>query len=252
MLKRILFSLFVLILLTTTFLTATAEATEKKTKTESIKETGNSTICLTFDDGFNEKSIEAILDCLKENEIISTFFVIGTCLELYQELWQRAISEGHEVCYHTMYHQNLTKKTNKQILNDLEKWNNLAKEILGENYTIPKLARLPGGNGHHSQRILDLFDEQDYQLIYWSADTYTGAIRGYEKVKTSRITKYVLRHTKEGTILLQHFNYYDSKALPEFIVELKEKFKITTVSKALEENNKPLPRYWYYFIYYWY
>ena len=67
-------------------------------------DSGDSIICLTFDDGPSTKVTPRILDILKENDVKATFFIIN-----YEEsmipLLQRMIDEGHTIGIHTWSHE---------------------------------------------------------------------------------------------------------------------------------------------------
>ena len=188
-------------------------------------------VCLTFDDGYSKASIETILDCLKEYDVHCTFFIIGSCLKLYPELWRRAVAEGHEIAYHTMSHRPLTRRTNAQIVADINEWNKTAAGILGPRYQIPKIARAPGGTT--DTRVRRLFAALGYTLIYWSSDTFTGVYRRSHTNAGARVASYILRRTTVGSISLQHFNACDAASVSRYIGELNVRFRLGTVSEAL-------------------
>ncbi len=51
--------------------------------------------------------IDKILNLLRENDTLATFFVVGELLEHTPELLDKIIDNGHEVGFHTMHHTNL-------------------------------------------------------------------------------------------------------------------------------------------------
>jgi peptidoglycan-N-acetylglucosamine deacetylase len=53
------------------------------------------------------KGIEKILELLKNNNSKATFFVVGELLEKNPEIFNKIISEGHEIGFHTMKHNRL-------------------------------------------------------------------------------------------------------------------------------------------------
>lgn len=188
-------------------------------------------VCLTFDDGYSKASIETILGCLRDNDVQCTFFIIGSCLKLYPELWRQAVEDGHEIAYHTMTHHSLNGYNNAKIVADINKWNETAHNILGAGYQIPKIARAPGGSAN--ARVRRLFNCLGYKLIYWSSDTYTGVYRSKKSNAGARVAKYIIKNTVVGSISLQHFNKYDAASVSRYIAELKAKFRLGTVSEAL-------------------
>jgi len=191
--------------------------------------------CLTFDDGFNKEAIVKILKCLRENKVQCTFFIVGGYLKKYKDLWIQAIKDGHEIAYHTMRHTDLNTLTNKKILADIAAWNKTAKEVLGNDYVIPKIARAKAG--HANERVRRLFHSLGYTLIHWSSDSLTGT----KDHSPKGIAKFIIRQTKVGSISLQHFNGMDAPSVNLYIKKLKAKFKLGTISEALAasaENTK--------------
>ena len=61
---------------------------------------------LTFDDGPTLKATPKILDILKEEDVVATFFVVGKHVKENPELVKRAYDEGHFVANHGYNHNN--------------------------------------------------------------------------------------------------------------------------------------------------
>ena len=189
-------------------------------------------VCLTFDDGYGEAAIVTVLDCLRENEVHCTFFIIGTCLKKYPGLWRQAVEDGHEIAYHTMTHQSLNRRSNKQIVRDINEWNETARSVLGAGYAIPKIARAPGGSA--SKRVRRLMSALGYKLIYWSSDTFTGVYRGVTspiRPRGSPPTSSPIRRQVRSRCSTS--NRYDAASVCRYIGELKARFRLGTVSEAL-------------------
>ena len=53
------------------------------------------------------KGIDKILDLLRKNDSKATFFVVGEILESNPEIFDKIMSEGHEIGFHTMKHTRL-------------------------------------------------------------------------------------------------------------------------------------------------
>lgn len=192
-----------------------------------VRRAPNPFVCLTIDDGYNGKMLARELDLLREKGVRCTFFIIGSQLKRHAELWRQAVADGHEICYHTMTHRSVASMSNRAILKDVERWNAAARSVLGEDYAIPRFARLPGGAGSRNQRILRLFDSIGYRVVYWSSDTLTGAVR-----RNKPIHKYIRATTKPGTIILTHVNGYDVPAMSKYIDWLKDNFTLGRLSDA--------------------
>ena len=61
---------------------------------------------LTFDDGPTLKATPKILDILKEEDVVATFFVVGKHVKETPELVKRAYDEGHFITNHGYNHNN--------------------------------------------------------------------------------------------------------------------------------------------------
>ncbi|CDE24130.1 predicted polysaccharide deacetylase [Clostridium sp. CAG:440] len=61
---------------------------------------------LTFDDGPTLKATPKILDILKEEDVVATFFVVGKHVKETPELVKRAYDEGHFIANHGYNHNN--------------------------------------------------------------------------------------------------------------------------------------------------
>lgn len=228
--KKALSALAALLVLTS-FL-CTAQAAKKRSYPYPMRRTPG-IVCLTFDDGYGKKSITKIINTLHEKGVKCTFFVIGTQLKAYPDLWRKAVAWGNEIAYHSMRHAHMARKTSSYLLKDIAKWNKTAKQVLGDDYQIPMILRLPGGSGHNSKRVMKLCAKAGYKVIGWNVDTMTGVTAKSKRNTNKRIRKYVLKTTRKNSIVLIHFDKYNANALPYYIDELKAKFTLGTVSQAL-------------------
>jgi peptidoglycan/xylan/chitin deacetylase (PgdA/CDA1 family) len=51
--------------------------------------------------------IDKILELLRKHETFATFFVVGELLEIQPDIFDKIIENGHEIGFHTMYHDRL-------------------------------------------------------------------------------------------------------------------------------------------------
>jgi len=58
--------------------------------------------------------IDKILDLLRIHDTYATFFVVGELIEKKPELLDKILNNGHEIAFHTMYHDRLDAMTNKE------------------------------------------------------------------------------------------------------------------------------------------
>lgn len=78
-------------------------------------------ICLTFDDGPFPESTPFILDALKKYQAKATFFLSGQQAELYPELVQCIVDEGHVIGSHGYKHLNAWSTKNDEYIADILK-----------------------------------------------------------------------------------------------------------------------------------
>ena len=60
------------------------------------------------------KGIDKILDMLRNNDTLATFFVVGELLESNPEIFDKIIENEHEIAFHTMYHTRIDSPDFKQ------------------------------------------------------------------------------------------------------------------------------------------
>ncbi len=58
--------------------------------------------------------IDKILELLRKNETLATFFLVGELLLVKPELQDKILDEGHEIAFHTMYHTRLDSEGYKE------------------------------------------------------------------------------------------------------------------------------------------
>ena len=60
------------------------------------------------------QGIDKILDWLRQNDTLATFFVVGELLEYKPELLDKIIENDHEIGFHTMHHNRLDEDDFKE------------------------------------------------------------------------------------------------------------------------------------------
>ena len=62
--------------------------------------------------------IDKILELLRKNETLATFFLVGELLLVKPELQDKILDGGHEIAFHTMYHTRLDSEGYKEKFSD--------------------------------------------------------------------------------------------------------------------------------------
>lgn len=176
-------------------------------------------VYLTFDDGPIPESTPFILDTLKHYNIKATFFMVGDNVRKHPELYERIVSEGHQVGNHTHNHISGFRHSLHEYSYNVEKANA---------YIHSHLFRPPHGWIRPVQYAL-LTKGKRYQMVMWDVVT-----RDYSKWMTAEgVFNNVRRYTRNGSIITFHDSLKSidklRTALPqsiEWLIEQGYEFKI--------------------------
>lgn len=162
---------------------------------------GAKLIALTFDDGPGKNTTPRLLDELKKRQVKATFFVVGTNAQRYPDILKRMDAEGHVIASHTWSHKNLTKVSEAELKDELQRCSNVIEKAVGHG---PSLLRAPGGN--YDNRLLAYCREIGMPLVGWSVDTKDWQSRSKPAVLAAAFQegKYGIR---DGAIVLMHDVY---------------------------------------------
>lgn len=167
---------------------------------------------LTFDDGPSSISTNKILDILKKNDVKATFFLLGSSIDNTinsKESIKRIAKEGHAIGNHGYSHKYSILYPDGKVdvnafMNDINKNNNLLKDILGKNFNT-RLIRLPGGYSSW-KGTKELDKELEKNKIYqvdWNV--LNGDAEGGNKTKEELIGNFKKTlGDQETAIILMH------------------------------------------------
>ena len=167
-------------------------------------------VYLTFDDGPTPGITEWILSTLKRYNAKATFFVLGKNVEMYPDLYQKIIDDGHSVGNHTYSHQKGVLTTLERYLEDID----FASYTVHSNLFRPPYARItPSQLRAVSTR---------FKIVMWSIVS-----RDYNRKITGEMClRGVLPYIKPGAIILFHDSEKSfanmSYALPKTLERIKE------------------------------
>lgn len=165
---------------------------------------------LTFDDGPTPGVTEWILSTLKRYDAKATFFVLGKNAEMYPDLYQRILDEGHKIGNHTYSHQKGWGMSLERYIEDVD----LAAGLLHTElfrppyaYVTPSQIRAVG---------------QRYKVIMWNVLS-----RDYSFALTpEKCARGVVKHIEAGDIVCFHDSEKSfrnmSYALPRTLERAKE------------------------------
>ncbi len=167
-------------------------------------------VYLTFDDGPTPGITEWILATLKRYNAKATFFVLGKNVEMYPDLYEKILADGHRVGNHTYSHQRGVGMSLERYLEDVD----LASYTVQSNLFRPPYARItPSQLRAVAKR---------YKIIMWSIIS-----RDYNRKLTGEMClRGVLPYIKAGSIILFHDSEKSfanmSYALPKTLERIEE------------------------------
>ncbi len=122
-------------------------------------DTDEKKIYLTFDAGYDNGNMPAILNALHKHQVHATFFVVGTLIREKPELIREIVDAGHTIGNHTMTHPDMSGISTKEAFQkQLEDVKVLYKEATGKEMT--KFYRPP--QGIYSVENLEMAKEMGY------------------------------------------------------------------------------------------
>ncbi len=182
-------------------------------------------IALTFDDG-PSKYTDELIEYLYQNDCKATFFVLGNKVKNYQDVLNKSISYGNEIGNHSYNHKWLIKLKKEEMINQIEKTQNLIYEYTGY---IPTLLRPTYGSINST-----LKNSTNLKIVLWNVDTLDWKYKSVDKI-VSRATK----NLKPGNIILMHDIYKRTyEAVKKIVPILKENgYKCVTISELNKIND---------------
>jgi len=194
----------------------------------SLDRSGNKTIYLTFDAGYENGNIAKVLEVLNKQDVPAAFFVLPNLIKTNPELLNKMNNDGHLICNHTKSHGNMGKITDISVFKkELEDNEKILKETLG--IEMSKYYRPP--EGAFSELNLLHAKELGYKTVFWSlayADWDNNKQQAPEKA-----LNLLLSRIHPGCVLLLHpTSSTNSIILDELITTIK---KDGYIFKSLDE-----------------
>ncbi|NYB73593.1 polysaccharide deacetylase family protein [Sedimentibacter hydroxybenzoicus DSM 7310] len=179
-------------------------------------------IAITYDDGPSIYTTE-ILNTLKENNSVATFFVLGSQVHGNKDILNRMIEEGNQIGNHTYNHKNLTTISYEELYKQIQGTDDLVYIATG--YT-PTVMRPPYGSTSE-----ELNKKIQKPIIQWSIDT-----RDWENRNAGIIVENILKDVKDGDIILMHDLYDSTVQASEIVIPelIKRGFQLVTIDELSE------------------
>lgn len=177
-------------------------------------------IYLTFDDGPREDTTKYILDILKEEGVLATFFVTGSGEDY---LIKRAYSEGHAIGLHTYTHNyEYIYSSTQNYFEDLNRVSKRVKRITGLD---SKIIRFPGGSSNTISRkykvgimseLTTMVLNRGYRYYDWNVDgNDAGGALSSQEVYSNVISN--LSPNRMNVVLLHDVKDFTKDAIRDII-----------------------------------
>lgn len=183
-------------------------------------------VALSFDDGPYLHYTEEYLKILKANDVGATFFLVGDRIKAYPEAAKLIVKEGFEIGNHSFSHEDLSKKSIKELDTDIQLTNDKINKISNKN---PIFLRPP--YGFYNNDLLEVAKNNNLTVVTWSVDP-----KDWQGIAPNELIHKVVNNTTDGDIILLHEGNKNTLiALPYIIKGLQEKgYKIVSISELLE------------------
>ena len=134
---------------------------------------------LSYDDGPSPFT-PLLLDYLDQQNVTTTFFVVGSRVLSRPQMLQSEYMAGHQISVHTWSHPYLTKLTNEEIVAELGWTKQVIKDTIG---VTPNTFRPPYGD--IDDRVRAIAAQMGLTPIIWTSITANGTTTDFDTVSVS-------------------------------------------------------------------
>ena len=173
-------------------------------------------VYLTFDLGYENENVKSILDTLKDEGVVATFFLLRHTVVNGKNL-EQIIEDGHLTANHTSHHKDMTKMCDlESFRRELEGLAEDYKEATGKE--LAKIYRPPCGA--FSEQNLAWANELGYKTVFWSL-AYADWDNNNQMSAEAAMNKIMSRMHNGAVILLHPTSSTNARIMPELIKRLK-------------------------------
>ncbi len=159
----------------------------------------NGYVALTYDDGPNTTSTQALLNQLAAAGAKATFFIWGAHAQQYPSLLQAEANAGMWIANHTWDHPHMTQLSTANMTSEISQTQNIIKQTIGQ---TPVLFRPPYGETNSTLKSV----EASFGLteIIWNQDS-----QDWNGASTASIVA-TAATMKSGDVILMHDGGYQT------------------------------------------
>lgn len=138
---------------------------------------------LSYDDGPSPYT-PLLLDYLNQQNITTTFFVVGSRVLSRPQMLQSEYMSGHQISVHTWSHPYLTKLSNAEIVAELGWSKQVIKDVIG---VTPNTFRPPYGD--IDDRVRAIAAQMGLTPIIWTSTDANGSRINFDTVSCDRLSE---------------------------------------------------------------
>jgi peptidoglycan/xylan/chitin deacetylase (PgdA/CDA1 family) len=189
-------------------------------------------LVLTFDDGPWQTTTPKVLDALKRECVLATFFLVGRNVQAHPELARRELAEGHSVGHHSFSHPLLNRMSLAKAEAEIDR--GIAADELalyGQHRTTPTTPffRFPGFAS--SPALLDYLNGRG--IVVFGADVWASDWNPMTPEQELHLILSRIDKIGRGIVLLHDTKAQTARMLPTFLRELKRRgYRIVHVVPA--------------------
>ena len=182
------------------------------------EDTEEKVLYLTFDCGYENGNMPAILDALKKHRVPAAFFVVGNFIKDNPELIKRMVQEGHIVGNHTLTHPDMSSISSveafhKELAGVEKLYEDLTKTPMTKFYRPPR--------GIYSTKNLSMAKELGYKTFFWSL-AYVDWYEDSQPTKEEAFDKLLTRIHPGAVVLLHSTSKTNAEILDELLTKWEE------------------------------
>ena len=197
----------------------------------------NKELVLTFDDGPWPTTTPKVLDALKAECVLATFFLIGRNVAAHPELARRELAEGHSIGHHTYSHPLLSRIAPAKAEAEIDR--GMAEDefaLYGRHRSDPTTPffRFPGfaSNGAELDRL------QARHIVVFGADVWASDWLPMTPEQELQLILARIERLGSGIVLLHDTKAPTARMLPAFLRALKRRgYRIVHVVPAQNPQN---------------
>lgn len=192
-------------------------------------DTSEKKVALTFDAAWGSDKTSKIVEILKDNGVVGTFFLVGFWVEQNADLVKLIDDAGFDIGTHSNTHPKMSTLSENGIKEELETSMNLITNITGK--TV-KFFRPPFGD--YNDTLINVAGSLGLKTVQWDVDTLD-----WKGLSANEILSRIKANAKNGSIILCHNNSdHILEALPLVISHLKsEGYSMVKISELVYEKD---------------